>query len=282
MKTQSAALAAHRLGTTTLAQCWLVTRADGQVYAFTNLDRDVEYEGRTYVAADGFTASAVEGAANLSVRNMEVSGPLASSALNDADVVAGRWDGALVEVFEVNYLDPTMGRMILAKGQLGSLSTGDLTFKAEQRSLEQKLQQPVGRVCAPTCDATLGDARCGINLVALEVSGTVTASTSRRAFSASAMAHPADYFGGGVVVWDTGLNAGLSMEVLAFDAGAFDLALRMPYDIAVGDTFTASPGCRKRRDEDCRDKFANVVNFRGFPDLPGNNRILGSAGLKSA
>ena len=176
-----------------------------------------------------------------------------------------------------------MGRMLQSSGKIGNLSTGQLQFQAEQRGIEQQLQQPVGRVFAPGCDATLGDVRCGINLPALQVAGTVTAVASNRAFTASGLVQAADYFGGGVVSWTAGLNTGLRMEVQTFAlGGSAGLALRMPYDIAVGDTFTAVPGCRKRRTEDCKTKFANVINFRGFPDVPGNAKILGSAGSASA
>jgi hypothetical protein len=62
------------------------------------------------------------------------------------------------------------------------------------------------------------------------------------------------------------------MEVASFGGGIFTLHLPMPYDIAVGDTYEAVPGCRKRRSEDCNIKFNNVVNFRGFPDVPSTTR----------
>jgi uncharacterized phage protein (TIGR02218 family) len=111
------------------------------------------------------------------------------------------------------------------------------------------------------------------------VSGTVTGATDQRSFAASAMAQAADYFGAGVVTWVTGANAALKMEVRDFTAGGnFTLVQRMPYFIAVGDTFTVVPGCRKRRTEDCKTKFSNVVNFRGFPDVPLNDKVLGNAG----
>lgn len=283
MKTQSPELAAHRAGgTTTLAYCWRVTRLDAAVYGFTSADTDLTFEGQLYQSANGFSPSAIASAADLSVTNLEVIGPLNAVTVSEDDVTAGRWDGATVEVFEVNYKDLSMGSMLLSSGTLGNINTGQLEFQAEQRGIEQTLQQPVGRVYAPGCDATLGDARCGVNLPALQVAGTVTSTTSQRAFSASALGQVADYFGGGVVTWVTGLNAGLRMEVQTFATGAFSLALNMPYAIAVGDTFTAVPGCRKRRTEDCKDKYSNVINFRGFPDVPLNNKVLGTAGLASA
>lgn len=282
MKTQSSELAAHRAGSTTLAYCWLITRLDGQVFAFTSCDSDLFFEGRTYLAAVGFDSSAIASAADLSVTNLEVTGPISTTTISDDDLIAGLWDSASVEVFEVNYKNLSMGRMMLSSGTLGNISTGQLVFQAEQRGLEQKLQQPVGGVYAAACSAVLGDARCQVNLPALQVPGIVTSVGGLRVFTASALGQVADYFGAGLVVWLTGLNAGLRMEVQTFTTGAFALVLAMPYNMAVGDTFTVTPGCRKRRTEDCKPKYANVVNFRGYPDVPLNDKVLGNAGVASA
>ena len=65
----------------------------------------------------------------------------------------------------------------------------------------------------------------------------------------------------------------------SFTGGAFVLAFAVPFNIAVGDTFSVVPGCRHRRTEDCKNKFSNVINFRGFPDVPGNDVIVGLGGI---
>ena len=41
-------------------------------------------------------------------------------------------------------------------------------------------------------------------------------------------------------------------------------------DIKVGDQFSLLPGCDKSFAQ-CKAKFANSANFRGFPHLPGND-----------
>ena len=281
MKTQSAALALHRAsGTTTLAHCWRIERQDGQIFCFTSSDQDIVFEGRRYLAATGFTPSAMQASADLSVPNLEVTGMLDSATITEADLLAGRWDGAAVEIFELNWADVSQGKMILRVGTLGNVSAGRVAFQAELRGLSQQLQQPVGSVYAAACDANLGDARCGVDLAALSVATSVTsASADQRSFSASTLGQADDYFGGGVVTWTTGANAGLKMEVRSFAAGAVALVQRMPYSITVGDTLAVVPGCRKRCDEDCSDKFDNVINFRGFPHVPQNDKVLGNGGL---
>jgi uncharacterized phage protein (TIGR02218 family) len=80
-----------------------------------------------------------------------------------------------------------------------------------------------------------------------------------------------------------GLNAGLSMEVKQSASGVLTLHERMPFEIVAGDAYSVYAGCTKRAFEDCRDKFNNYVNFRGFPDVPGASVYRrGSEGVASA
>jgi hypothetical protein len=61
---------------------------------------------------------------------------------------------------------------------------------AEVRSLAHVLGQTVGRTFQATCDAALGDARCGVNLeaTAFKGSGTVVDLLRDRAVTASGLA----------------------------------------------------------------------------------------------
>jgi uncharacterized phage protein (TIGR02218 family) len=40
--------------------------------------------------------------------------------------------------------------------------------------------------------------------------------------------------------------------------------------LSAGDTFSITAGCDKSFST-CRDRFANILNFRGFPHIPGND-----------
>lgn len=284
MKTQLPALLAHRQGgSTTLAWCWKITRRDAQVFGFTSVDKDLVIGGVTYKAATGITPSAVESQVDLAVPNLEVAGILDSDAITEADIEAGLWDAADVEIFEVNHADLTQGAMTLRVGTTGEVSAGANSFKAEVRGLAQLLQQSIGEVYAAACPANLGDARCQVDLGPLTETGAVTDVTDRRIFTDSSRTETADWFGGGVLTWTSGNNSGLSMEVAQYNgAGGILLHLPMPRDLQVGDTYSIVPGCRKRRTEDCKNKFNNVVNFRGFPDVPLNDKVLGNATASDA
>jgi uncharacterized phage protein (TIGR02218 family) len=137
-----------------------------------------------------------------------------------------------------------------------------------------KLQNNIGRTLVPSCDAALGDARCGVALSDIIEAGTVTAVASRRAFTDSGLAQAAGYFSGGEVTFLDGLNDGISAEVKEHAAGGLlTLQLPLPYDITTSDTFTIIPGCDKTK-ATCIAKFDNLVNFRGFSFVPGQDQIL--------
>lgn len=126
MKSIPPALAQHiARDVTTLATLWRIERRDGTVLGFTDHDRDLEVSGLTYRAAKGFTPSAIVESAELSVDNLEVAGILGDEAITAGDISSGRYDGAAITVMRINWKDPAMGTLVLATGNLGSISHGD-------------------------------------------------------------------------------------------------------------------------------------------------------------
>lgn len=272
MKSVPSALATHLQGSSlTLATCWKVTRTDGQIFGFTDHDEDIPFSGVTYKASTGYTGSSVQTSASLAVDNLEVSSFLDSTAITAADLLAGRWNHASVEIFVVNYASPADGALQVKSGHIGEVRVSGLGFSAELRGLMQGMEQVIVEVYTPTCRADLFDARCKLNDSTFVVASAVTSVTSNAIFSDSTLTQPDDYFGAGKVTWITGANAGLRMEVKAWTNASktFELMLPMVYPIAVGDGYAAWAGCRKRFAEDCVAKFANAVNFRGEQHVPG-------------
>jgi uncharacterized phage protein (TIGR02218 family) len=257
----------------TTCTLWKVTRPDGLAFGFTDHDSDVTFGGTTYAASTGHTASSIKTTAQLSVDNLEVQSMLSGSTFTEADILAGLWDFAQILIHVVNYNDLTMGSMILRQGWLGNIKTGRHNFIAELRGMMQPLQQTIGRIYTPGCDADLGDARCGVVLGNFTVSGNVTAAASTRVFTDSARAEANGYFDGGLVTWTSGANANYRMEVKSFANGTVTMQQAMPNPIVVGDTYNMSAGCDKVR-ATCVSKFNNIISFRGFPDLPGRDAMI--------
>jgi uncharacterized phage protein (TIGR02218 family) len=279
LKNLSTALQAHLdSGATTLCWCWRLTRADGVKLGFTDHDRDVAFDGTTFEAAAGFTATEMRDSVGLNVDNLEVTSALSSERLSETDLAAGLYDDAKVEIFRVNWSAPEQ-RVLMRTGSLGEVRRGAGVFAAEVRGLAHYLQQPKGRLFQFTCDADLGDARCGVDLddAAYKGTGTIVAVIGARRFTASGLdAFAGDWFARGLITFMSGAAAGQSIEVKshALDGVTATLELWAPVrgPLEAEQTFVVRAGCDKHSTT-CGGKFSNAVNFRGFPHMPGNDFV---------
>lgn len=276
MKALSPEFASHLAsGTTTLCWCWRVARRDGIVMGFTDHDKALNFDATTYDAASGFAASDIKDSLGLSVDNLEVTGALSSAALSDADLAAGRYDDARIEIYRVNWSDPSQ-RVLMRSGSIGEVRRSGAGFTAELRGLAHYLQQPKGRLLQLTCDADLGDTRCKVDLSspAFRGIGTILAAASARRFTVSGLdAFENGFFSRGLMSFTSGASAGLKIEVKSHvrlaSASTIELWTEAEGPPAAGDEFAITAGCDKRI-ETCKARFANAVNFRGFPSMPGN------------
>src|ERR687897_323429 len=197
MKTISAGLAQHLAGdVTTLATCWKITRRDGVVLGFTDHVRDLEVDGVTYRAGSGYTRTAIRSTADVAVDNLDVESVFSDDGVTEEDLRTGKYDFAEVRMFLVNYEALGQGILKLRRGWLGEVTVRDGMYAAELRGITQKLQMTVGEVYTPDCAADLGDARCGVDLTALEENGTVTVVTSATTFESS-LAQATSWYDGG-------------------------------------------------------------------------------------
>jgi uncharacterized phage protein (TIGR02218 family) len=266
-------------GVTTLCRCWIVTRRDGVVQGFTDHDEDVVVDGVTCRAGSGLSGSEATDQLGLAVQGSEISGALADEALSEADLAAGRYDAAAIEVHIVDWSEPAL-QLLLSKDVLGEVRREGAAFTAELRSLTHRLAEESGRLYTATCSADLGDARCTVDLTDPDFggSGTVAALDGAAVFHATGLGAFADgWFTAGKVTFTSGANVGLAVEVKVHrvDSGGvlIELWQQMPEVIAVGDAFAVTAGCDKRC-ATCRDRFANGINFRGFPHIPGNDFVV--------
>ncbi|MDB5592166.1 DUF2163 domain-containing protein [Enterovirga sp.] len=290
MRTIPDPLAAHLAeGVTTLCRCWTLRRRDGVVQGFTDHDRDLVVLGQLHSAATGLQAAEAASELGFAVGGGDVSGALSSSAITEDDILAGRYDDAEVDLRLVNWAEPSQ-HLLLERASLGEIRRQDDAFVAELRGPLHRLDEERGLIYRATCSADLGDARCRVDLddPAWRGSGTVAAGDGALRFTAEGLDGFADgRFTGGRLLWTGGESAGLAADVKRHrvEPGAVTVELwqRSALPILPGDAFTVTAGCDKRPGT-CRDVFANLPNFRGFPHMPGNDFVLkvalaGEAGL---
>ena len=276
MKSISTALQAHLDGElTTLAWLVKITRIDTVVKAYTTFDQNITIAGVTYNADGAFTPSALTSTSNLATDNLEITGILDSTDITDADIEAGLYDQARIDMYVCNWADLTQGTLQLRRGWIGQMVRSGEHYVAELRGLHDLLQRPIGAYYTPECRYDLGDINCTINLTSITVTGAVTALTSSTIFADTSRSDATGQFNYGKLTWTGGANNGAAMDVKNWDlpSQTFTLWLPMPNPIQIGDTYNVYPGCDKRF-ATCQSKFSNAVNFGGFPYVPGVGNIL--------
>lgn len=275
------ALAAHLAeGVTSVARAWEVVRRDGRRFGFTDHDLDLSFDGLVFRADTGMSAAALQQGTGLSVDNSEAVGALRHDSVTEVDIALGRFDGARVTAWLVNWADVS-ARKLLFRGALGEITRSGGAFTAELRGLTDLLNRPVGRVFQHPCGAVLGDEACGVDLDApgLRAVGVVTEVTPTGGLIVDVPGDFApEWFQRGRLDIRDGAAAGLwgaiKRDVL-FEDGARRIDLWEPLRLAVapGTQVGLVAGCDKRF-ETCREKFDNLLNYRGFPDVPQEEWIL--------
>ncbi len=269
-------------GATTLCHGWRITRSDGLVQGFTDHDRDLVVAGVTFIAASGITGSESALAQGLGVTGTELHGALSDASLSEADLASGVYDGAGVDHLLIDWSAPE-NHLLLRHGTIGEVRREGGAFAAELRSPSDALNQTRGRVFGALCDADLGDARCGVNLSAPAFSGAGVVSLVDGALRLVVLGlgeFAAGSFTDGRLTFTSGANTGFATEVKAHSTDASGVVLQLwqrpVHAVVSGDGFSISAGCDKRF-ATCRERFANALNFRGFPQMPGNDFVIAFA-----
>ncbi len=246
-----------------------LTMSNGQVYK-----TDSGYEQTVYTAGTDFSAAAID-----------ITGFVGLGGITRDQLASGIFDNARVYIFKCSYLAPIEDYEEVTLGFFGKTTLADDRYTIEAMNLIDVLNQGKGKTLTPGCMNTFGDTGCGITLSLVQRTGSVTGVSSRFVVQDSARTEPADWFGAGTVEFTSGQNAGLKpLEIKSYGAdGTITTFEPFYYLPVVGDSLLLIPGCRRRRSEDCRDKWSNVAvtngihalkavpnngGFFGFPDMP--------------
>jgi uncharacterized phage protein (TIGR02218 family) len=251
---------------TGFALCWRVERRDGVALGFTAHDRDLTIDGFRYRASPGIAPSAIEDGDPIEADTLEIAGALTAGAISEADLRAGRWNGAAVRVLAADWSDPAQN-VELVRGELGAVSLERGRFSAELKGPGALLDRPVVEETAPLCRAELGDRRCRTDMAG-RTSMVRILSAADEVLTLDRSEPVPNGWGGGRLRWLDGTNGGLSATVLASSGADVRLSEPPPFVVEAGMRVEISEGCDKRF-ETCRARFANAANFRGEPHLPG-------------
>lgn len=252
-----------------VAAFWRIYRRDGVTLGFTSHDRDLRFAGVLHRAAPGILPSAIRRTAGLSGDSAEMQGALTHDSIADADLAAGRFDDALVEVGAVDW--ETCENAVLYVGSIGDVTREGGGFTADLRSAKAALEiDPVPRT-SPMCRAAFCGPGCGLSGARFEHRARLV-SIDPDLQQLSLSAADLERFASGTVRFLDGPLAGVALAVVAADRAGLVVDAAIDGGLAQGMQAILREGCDHTL-ATCAARFDNAVNFRGEPFLPGNDLL---------
>lgn len=155
--------AAHLAGeTTTLCWCWRIIRKDDVTFGFTDHDQAVTFDGVEHSPGSAISGAELDQRSGFAIDQSEIRAAITEDSIIDADLDAGLYEGACVKLYRVNWRDSDV-RAHIWTAKIGKISRQGVAVSFELVGEAEGLQRSTGRVFSRLCDASFGDARCGID-----------------------------------------------------------------------------------------------------------------------
>lgn len=257
----------------TLVLCLRIVPVLGTPVRLTRYPRNLTMSnGQVYVTGSGYDFSGYTAESSMAASALDLEGILGIAGIGRDQIASGIYDNARAYLFATSFLNPVEDEEPIVASLLGKTALLNNRYRMEEMAIVDALGQSTTDTYTANCQNTLGGQEfggCHVNLATYTVTGSVTGVTSGQVFRDASRSEAADWFGQGAITFTSGANAGLgAMQIKDYAAnGTITLYEPTYYPVAIGDTYTMIPGCRKRQ-EDCRDKFGNVARFGGFPWVP--------------
>lgn len=266
-----------------MADLLTLTTVGGTVYRYTSADKSIVYAGNTFSANDVlFKRGRTRLVIGVEVDELDLTfyakptnllggvpflHAVHNRALDGAEVLLERG-------FAPTWNDPITGTLIQFGGRCGPFELGRaagarVKVKSDLELLNVKIPR---NVYQPSCLHTLYDTGCGLTKASFAAATTAASGSTKQVLNCG-LAQAAAYFDQGTITFTSGANNGVTRNVKSYTPGVVTLSYPLPSTPAIGDGFTAYPGCDKRQ-ATCSGKFANLVNFRGFPYVPVPETVL--------
>lgn len=278
MKTIPLSLINHKKqANTTLTQIFKLTLRNGTVLGFTSFDQDIVLEDEPnviYSANSGMTASALSSSSKFNVDNMDVEGFLENEKITESDLKSGKYDYADIIIGELNWNDKpyNWSKVDFKTSNLGEVKIEGGKFIAEVRGLMQHYQTNTGPMFQATCRAEFCDSKCKLNIVNYTYQSFVSSVTNNKIINCN-LNKAENTFSKGRIMFTSGLNNDLTLDVKYSNGGMIELMLPANYTINMNDTFDIIEGCNGVI-ENCQDRFGNAINFRGEPFIPLTSQLM--------
>ena len=248
-----------------IAWCWQIVRRDGVTVGLTTHDAPINAEGLVYQPSPGMRPSAIHQRRGIGGDSFSIEGAVTATAISEAALMLGRWDGARISLSVVDWQQPEVRQLVIAEGVLGAVSSDGSTFTAELGARDVWFDAQLVPETSAECRAELGDAACRVAMAGRVHRRTVVAVDDQSVTIAGVVDDAAFAFGR--LRWLDGEARGLSSLIVAQDGAVLTLA-QCHEGAKAGHWVELTEGCDKRA-ATCSARFSNIANFRGEPHLPG-------------
>ena len=254
---------------TSMALCWRLERSDGAGIGLTGHDRPLTLDGLIHDPEPGIVPAAIIRSQGLDPHSSEVGGALSSVSLDERDLSVGRWNGASIQLRLVDWTDPQAEPIILLNGVLGEVGIAGEAFTADLKGASARLDEPVCPATSAECRAQFGDRQCRVDLAGRTMIAVVVSADGEQL----TLDRPVEArFVLGRLRYLDGANCGMASVILAAEGAVARVRDPARAPIQAGERVELREGCDKRL-ETCATRFANAINFRGEPHLPGNDLL---------
>lgn len=264
-----------------MADLYTITLSGGGVIRWTGHSAPLTFNGATWLSGPVFQRGKVSHKVGTQVSTLEI-----TLAANSSDLINGTpllpfiagkgFDGAqlkLEKAFLPSWSSPITGTLIDFSGFITSIknvsrAAATLTVSSGMVRLNVKMGPDLYQA---SCLNVLFSVNCGLIKASFAVSGAVAASSPTISTFNTNLTASDGYYSQGVILFTSGANNGVQRAATSYvhASGNMTLAFPLPVAPAVGDTFTAWPGCDHTL-ATCKAKFGsdNSLNFRGQPFIP--------------
>lgn len=157
--------------TTSLCWSWRIIRKDDVSFGFTDHDQALAFDGVEHSPGSAISGAVLDQRSGFAIDQSEIRTAITDEAISEADLDAGLYDGARVELYRVNWREPSV-RAHIWTAKIGKISRQGAAVSFELVGEAEGLQRSTGRVFSRLCDASFGDARCGVDLSSFPESTT--------------------------------------------------------------------------------------------------------------
>ena len=165
--TLDSALATHLAqDTTTLAFLFKLTYThpvNGPTsIGFTTAGVDLTFSGVSYPADNGVTHSTFTSQIGLTADKFDLSGPLTAGGITEANIHAGIYDFADVDVYLCNWASPTTPPATWGKYKVGEISLSGREWIMECSEITDQFRLSIVELTSPSCRVDLFSTRCKV------------------------------------------------------------------------------------------------------------------------